>query len=125
MIKMIRSITKTDIGFIIFLLAILAIGTNSVIKRRNLKDNSKYTVGITTRVTYNRFGDPSIYYRYSVDREEFVVSHILNNEDVKKGQQYYVVFQLDNPKNSRLLTDKPVVGEIDTIPLNGWDEIPH
>lgn len=122
---MIRSITKADIGFLIFLLAILAIATNSVIKRRNLKDSSKYTIGITTRVTYNRFGDPSIYYKYSVDREEFVVSHILNDEDVKKGQQYYVVFQSDKPKNSRLLTNKPVIGNVDSIPLKGWDELPR
>ena len=123
--KIIKSVTKTDIGFLVFALAILAIGLNSEIKRRNLNENSRYTIGITTKVTHNRFGHPFIYYRYSVDSEEFVWSHILSNENVRKGQQYYVVFQLDKPKNSRLLTNKLVIGKVDSIPINGWDELPR
>jgi len=122
--KIIKSITKTDLGFLVFVLAIIAIAVKSHIKRRNLNENSKYTIGITTKVTHNRFGDPSIYFKYFVDQEEFVVSHILDNENVRKGQQYYVVFQLDKPKNSRLLTNKPVSSKVESIPKNGWSQIP-
>jgi len=122
--KIIKSVTKTDIGFLVFALAILAIGLNSEIKRRNLNENSRYTIGITTKVTHNRFGDSFIYFKYFVDSEVFVWSHILDNENVKKEQQYYVIFQSDNPQNSRLLTNKPVSSKVDSIPMNGWDELP-
>ncbi len=103
--KMIRSITKTDVGFLVFVLAIVAIGINSFIKRKQLKENSRYTIGTTTKMTYNRWST-YIDYKYSTKGKVFVSTHLIKNDNIKTGQFYYVIFQSDKPQNSRLLTNK-------------------
>jgi len=101
----------------------LLIGLNSEIKSRKLYEHSTYTVGTVIKKTIGRWGE-YVHYRYSNKGEEFVSSQMIENNNIRKGQIYYVVFQLDKPKNSRLLTDKPLIGNVDNVPLNGWDELP-
>ncbi|WP_321514927.1 hypothetical protein [Marinifilum fragile] len=121
--KKIRSITKTDIGFFILLIAIATIAINSEIKRRNLKNNSSYTIGTTIKKSYSRWST-YIDYKYFANGKAFVSSHMIKNDNIKKNQMYYVIFQSDKPQNSRLLTDKPVIGHVDSIPVGGWNELP-
>ncbi|MBI9057880.1 MAG: hypothetical protein JEZ01_08900 [Labilibaculum sp.] len=121
--KVIISITKTDIGFILFALVLLGIAVNSQVKRNNLKENASYTIGTTTKKSYGRWAT-YIKYEYSTNGKEYASSHLIKNKEIRKGEKYYVIFQADKPENSRLLTNEPVKYIPNPIPINGWKELP-
>jgi len=125
MLKKINKISKTDIVIVLFLLAIITLLINGERKRKSIKDDSRYTIGTTIRMTNNRFGQSFVYYKYFVGGEEVISSQSYEKIIVKKKQQYYIVFQNGKPKNSRLLLDKPIIGNVDSIPLNGWEKLPQ
>lgn len=123
-LKKMNRITKTDFVVVLILLVILAMAINAERNNRNLYENSRYTIGTTIRRTYNRFGQSFIDYKYSVEGKEYICSQEYEQTEIKKGENYYVIFQSNKPKISKLLIDKGITSTIDYIPYNGWAELP-
>ncbi|MBS2100120.1 hypothetical protein [Carboxylicivirga linearis] len=118
-------ITKTDIVVVLILLVILAMAINTERNNRKLYKNSRYTIGTTVRRTYNRFGQSFLDYKYSVEGKEYICTQEYEQTKIKKGENYYVIFQSNKPKISKLLIDKGIISAIDSIPYNGWTELPR
>jgi hypothetical protein len=110
-------------GIAIFLLVLLWIAY-TILNRRTLLAEGRYTIGTTVGSHSTSKG---IYIDY-----QFIVNGVIYNgsrqpekyKPVVNGGKYFVIFHPLNPKNSAIFWEKPVPVYVEEVPLDGWEEIP-
>lgn len=92
-----------------------------------LQNNHRYTYGIPYKYNIIPDGNELEYY-YFVKGEKYKQSQSDYPCDKPKQslqKRFYIMFNPDNPKNSKLLLDFPVPDSITEAPPEGWDKIPN
>lgn len=121
---MVVNIIAFVIGIIIFF-----ISKDSSNERKNeRKQHVRYSIGITTDVHHNpRSSSKIIDFQYSFKDTTYTSYGTigwLDNTVNTKGGKYYVEFSYINPKNCKMLFDRPVPMDIISSPDTGWVTIP-
>lgn len=112
-------------GIIFFIVIITMVILKYFFNKDTLEKNHKYSVCVVTRFEGVK-GGFSVGYTFNVDHSENIVSEIVQegNKSVI-GKRFYVMFYPSNPKNSKVLLNKPVPDSIKEAPPEGWDKIPE
>ena len=104
----------------------IAIAVISWHKTDELKNKHGFTIGIPFKHNIMPDGNELEYY-YFVKGEKYIQTQSdFPCEKPKHAlhKSFYVMFNPDNPKNSKLLLDYPVSDSITEAPPEGWDIIP-
>ena len=110
-------------GFIVFGLIV------SINRSYKLRINHKYTIGFLYKTGGGARSDIDLYFKYNVNNKSFDVKRTPVSgkfwpDKIKIGKRYYVIYEVNNPENSELLTDYSVADSIKEAPVNGWDKLP-
>ena len=113
--------------FMIFAIPIL-IAIYSLHQDRLLKNNHKFTIGVPYQYKIYADAPPEFEYFYFYNEIKYIQYE--SDFEIKKPKlalhkRFYVMFNPDNPKNSKLLLDFPVPDSIREAPPEGWDKIPN
>lgn len=90
----------------------------------DLKNNGRYTIGITERKKITPKSGTNVIYKYYVNETEYESFNDYYPDIVVPGGRYYVKFSNKNPENSHLLRNFPVPDSIKKAPPEGWSNIP-
>ena len=113
------------IGVIIFSFIIISLVIKNVIENHSLNENSNYTVGKIKGIEPNIKSGYRIIFIYYVQGKKYeAFAGIYKKNKSMIGTRYYVKFSPSNPKNCKILLDKPVPDRIKDIPPDGWKCIP-
>lgn len=114
----------TRIGLIVFAIFVIPIAIYSYYFRYKVRKLPKiYTVGKTidigTRPLSLKF---EFYYKGRIIK----TSQVIKFQKVEMDKWYIVEVPIGEEKSSKLLLNKPVSNSIvDSVPLNGWKQIPE
>ena len=92
------------------------------------ENNPRYTIGIVTDYYTSgiKVTRTTIYYKYAVAGKTYINEAVVPLADNRpnKGDMYVVQFALNNPKNAVFLFEDILPFPPNSIPENGWSEIP-
>ena len=93
-------------------------------KNKNLELNGKFTIG-KLKDAYPIIGDFNIDYTFKVNYIEFEGTNSADKNDVNKIGNFFIVkFSPNNPNNSKILFDYPVLDTLIIPPSSGWESLP-
>lgn len=118
--------TLKTVGISLLFLLIVLVMVKYYIDKNSLKKEYRVTIGnVYDYETLTRSGY-DLYFNYSVNGEEYVSDYIVyNNPKNFVNRRFFVAFSPSNPKNSKILLEKPVPIELKQSPLAGWERIPE
>jgi hypothetical protein len=123
-----KEVSKSDIAGIVILLFMFFFIVDYFIrvKRNNidLQENARYTIGKTGESYGSRTGS-TIEYIYFVGEIKYRQTQSMKDGVNYQRGSYIVAFSTINPKNSRMLFDRPVFSDTITVPEQGWTKIPN
>lgn len=113
------------VGTWLFILVILISVIIILVKDFKLKTNHRYTIGIIYDFEGQR-GGPVVKYTYMVyntkyEKSNTVIKLIKNSIN----KRYFVMYDPDNPNNSKICLDKPVQDTTIKAPADGWEKLPY
>ncbi|WP_313579205.1 hypothetical protein [Chishuiella sp.] len=114
--------------YILGILGIILLGTFIQINKQKsfnrILNNSRYTIGKTTKI--NSYKKRNYfhyeYYFENLKKEAGISEYSSNNLFI--GKRYFVVFEEGNPENSMLIPFLFVPDSITKVPAEGWSEPP-
>jgi len=117
------------IGVVALIAILLIIAFIIVRNNRMLHDNHKFTIGTPIRYDVNSNTSNDLVYIYFVNNVRYMQDSPCSDYSFSYrsliNRNFYVMFNPDNPKNSKLLLDFPVPDSIREAPPEGWDKIPN
>ncbi|MBA5629643.1 hypothetical protein [Moheibacter lacus] len=115
------------LGFLGFVVLCFVIYFSQQKKYESLIKEGKYTIGVGEKIKKNRTGWTFIY-TYKVNNEIYEGRNSATGirEEFAVGGIYFVVFDPNKPKKNFLIKYPTVPAEInlDSIPVEGWSELP-
>ena len=106
--------------FIAFVIAKYYFDKNSLKKEYRVTIGNVYDYETLTRSGYD------LYFNYSVNSKQYESDYIIyNNPKNFINRRFFVAFSPSNPKNSKILLEKPVPTRLKQAPLEGWEKIPE
>lgn len=115
------------LGICLIITLPIIIATISLQRSGNLRKNHKFTIGIPFKYNIIPDGNELEYYYYIMDEKYIQSQSDFPCEKPKQTlhKRFYLMFNPDNPKNSKLLLDFPVPDSIREAPPEGWNKIPN
>jgi len=117
--------TLKTVGISLLFLLIALVIVKYYIDKNSIKKEYRVTIGnVYDYETLTRSGY-DLYYNYSVNGELYESDYIVyNNPNNFVNRRFFVAFSPSNPKNCKILLEKPVPNELKQAPLEGWERIP-
>jgi len=118
--------TLKTVGIFLLFLLIAIVIVKYYIDKNSLKKEYRVTIGnIYDYEPLTRSGY-DLYFNYSVYGKQYESDYIVyNNPKNYVNRRFFVVFSPSNPKNSKILLDRPVSDELKQAPLEGWENLPE
>jgi hypothetical protein len=114
------------IGMIVFFLIIIALIARDVLEKKSLNQESRFTIGVITKIEPNMRSGYRIYFNYYVlDKKYEAFGGIYKWDNDLIGKRFYIRFSPSNPDNCELLLEKPVRSDVKNAPPEGWERIPE
>ena len=114
------------IGMIVFFLIIIALIARDVLEKKSLNQESRFTIGVITKIEPNGNSGYRIYFNYYVlDKKYEAFGGIYKWDNDLIGKHFYIRFSPSNPDNCELLLEKPVRSDVKNAPPEGWERIPE
>ncbi|RAJ75628.1 hypothetical protein CLV59_109242 [Chitinophaga dinghuensis] len=86
-----------------------------------MNGNHRYTIGTIYKIDATAEGLPAADFNYMVKGKRYSsFFSITKGISVKAGDKYWVIFYPDNPKNSDILLDDPVLTYNIDLPEDGY-----
>lgn len=112
-----------DIGSIAFIVVLLGAFGYIIYGSVNLKNNHKFTIGITEDTHYDGRGIKRVDYLYIVKGDTISGESAYRNEDVPRGR-YIVKYAVKMPSSNYMSGKYEIPPSIKSAPPEGWKEIP-
>lgn len=93
-------------------------------RHSELKDHAKYTIGTTIKIYRDGRGGRNIRYKYLYKGEYFEGTHPYREGAIVPGGKYLLKFSANKPDLSEIYFNSPMQDYSDSIPYEGWSEIP-
>lgn len=91
--------------------------------RRSLSNETRYTIGHTSKIVYLYSSGRGVRYSYIVNGVTYE-NTVTYSYDSKVPGRYLVRFSVENPEISEIYQDRPVPESIIEAPSNGWKKRP-
>lgn len=90
-----------------------------------LKNHPHYTIATTIKIYRNGRGGRHIEYHYKYKGEDFEDTHPYREGVIVPNGKYLVKFSTNKPSFSEIYFNTPMQDFNDSIPYEGWSEIPE
>jgi len=118
--------TLKTVGISLLFLLIALIVLKYYLDKHNLEKEHRFTIGNVSHFEVLARSGYDLYYNYYVSGKKYESDYIVYKNPKKiVGKSFFVKFSPVNPKNCKLLLDKPVPVNVKKFPLEGWMRIPE
>lgn len=114
------------IGIVLLFLFIASCVAKYYIDKIALENDHRYCIGYIYRWEAMSNQGASLYYEFYFDGKKYD-SDQTTYDKVRNfmNKRFFVEFSPKNPKNNRILLDKPIIDTLLIQPLEGWASIPY
>ena len=114
------------IGILFLLLLVVFVVIKYYVDKHNLKKAYHVTIGNVYDYKVLVRSGYALNFNYFVNGKKYDSEYIVyNNPKIFVKKRYFVVFSLSDPRNCKILLNRPVPDEIKQAPSEGWKKIPQ
>lgn len=118
-----KAVKTIGISLLFFIIGLVVV--KYYINKAELEKGHRITIGTVYDFVIGSRSGYILDYNFSVNGKDYKCDDVVySNPESLVNKRFFVVFSPSNPKNSKILLDKPVSNELKQAPLEGWTEIP-